>query len=202
MGWLVRSRTRARSSQVAFLFLGAVLLGGCPWDKPRIEDRWTRVDLAAASVAPNQSLQAGTSQSITVSADITYRSILTGFAVAELRSASNAAAATVAIRPDAERVQMAQEIDRVLASSVTAGRSTRAVTGWDHLIQRIDFTFTGVVPAALDSTGAPAGLFLICYLGSGTRLQLGGQRESLLVTPFNSTAYQVLPIGMKLGVAP
>jgi hypothetical protein len=198
----MRSGFTARSSQAALLILGAVLLGGCPWDKPKIQDLWTRVDLPAASLVPGQALQAGTSQTITVSTDIYYRSILTGFAVAELRSCSGATAATVAIDPDAERSMMAQAIDGVLAHSVTAGRATRAVTGWDHLIQHIDFTFTGVVPAALDSTGAPSGLFLICYLGSGTKLRLADDRDSIVVTPFNSTRYEVLPIGMKLGVTP
>lgn len=179
------------------LAASSLLLAGCPLDKPKIEDRWTRIDFTATSLAPGQTMPLGQTP-ITVGADITYRSIVTGFAVAELRGSSSVTAGSVTIHPGAPREVMAADIDRMLASSVTLGRATRAVTGWDHLIQHIDFTFTGDVPAVLDSTGAPAGLFLVCYLGSGARLRRADGTDSLVVTPFNSAQYELLPIGMEL----
>jgi hypothetical protein len=191
-------RTLARRTAAALLLgAAAVLLGGCPWDEPEIEDLWTRLDFTATSVAPGQSLPQGPTP-ITVGADITYRSIVTGFAVAELRGSTSVNAATLGIHPDAARERMAYDIDFMLANSVTLGRATRAVTGWDRLIQHIDFSFTGNVPAMLDSTGAPTSLFLVCYLGSGTEIELPGGADSLVVTPFAPAPYQLLPIGMEL----
>lgn len=176
----------------------AVLLAGC-FDEPKLEDRWTRVDVTGASVVPNQMLPPSSSQSITIGADITYRRIVTGFAVAELRASTTVPTSSVLVLPDAPRLAMAQNIDRILANSVTMGRMTRAVTGWDHLIQHIDFTFTGVTPAASDS--AAHGLFLLCYLGSGERIELQGGGDSIIVTPFLSEPTQILPVGMPLAVA-
>ena len=88
----------------------------------------------------------------------------------------------------------------MLANSVTLGRVTRAITGWDHLIQHIDFTFGATVPAVLtdSSTGPPTGLFLVCYLGSGVKIERVNQPDTLIVTPFRSTPYQILPVGMTL----
>jgi hypothetical protein len=170
----------------------AMPLAGCPLDKPKLEDRWTRLDFTATSVAQGQTLAAGATP-ITVGADITYRSIVTGFAVAELRGSATVTANAVGIGPQADRLHMAHDIDMVLANSVTLGRSTRAITGWDHLIQHIDFAFTGNVPSP-----PPAGLFLVCYLGSGTKLRRADGTDSLIVTPFNSDAYELLPIGVEL----
>jgi hypothetical protein len=190
--------TGAGSGRALLMLLAASLLGGC-LGKPEIEDRWTRVDVLASNITPNQSLPSG-STPITVSATITYRKILTGFAVAELRGSSSVTPAAVQLDPNANRVRMAQDIDGILANSVTLGRATRAVTGWDHLVQRIDFSFNGAVPARGDSSAT--GLFLVCYLGQGTEIRLGNGTDSLVVTPFGSTQYEVLPVGMELGVAP
>lgn len=176
----------------------AVLLAGC-FDEPKLEDRWTRVDVTGASVVPNQMLPPSSAQTITIGADITYRRIVTGFAVAELRASTTVPTSSVLVLPNAPRLPMAQNIDRILANSVTMGRMTRAVTGWDHLIQHIDFTFTGVTPAASDS--AAHGLFLLCYLGSGERVELQGGADSIIVTPFLSEPTQILPVGMPLAVA-
>jgi hypothetical protein len=167
-------------------------LAGCPLDKPKIEDRWTRLDFTATSLVPGQSMAAGPVP-ITVGADITYRSIVTGFAVAELRGSATVTSGSVGIHPGADRLRMAHDIDALLANSVTLGRATRAVTGWDHLIQHVDFAFTGDVPSP-----PPAGLFLVCYLGSGAKLRRADGTDSLIVTPFNSDAYELLPVGMGL----
>jgi hypothetical protein len=175
------------------LALGAVTLSGC-FDKPKIEDRWTRVDVVTSNMTPGQTVP-GTAQPFTMHATVTYRAIVTGFAVAELRAADSIAAGT-AVAPDAPRVTMAQTIDDILAHSRSLGRATRAVTGWDHLIQPLDFSFTAT-PAA-DSAGSR--LFLLCYLGSGERLELPSGADSIVITPFVSSEHQVLPVGMELHV--
>jgi hypothetical protein len=187
-------RGRPRHRGLLALAALASLCAGC-LDEPRIEDRWTRVDLESASLTPGQNVTAGTTLPIALEAKITYRAIVTGYAVAELRASRTVAATDVSVHPDAPRPAMASDIDRVLAGSVTRGRATRAITGWDHLMQTLPFAFDGAVPAATDST---RGLFLLVYLGSGERVELDDGRDSVVVTPFPSSQYQILPIGLEL----
>ena len=94
---------------------------------------------------------------------------------------------------------MAYDIDRILANSVTLGRATRAVTGWDHLQQELDLTFTGATPASGDTSAA--GLFLLCYMGAGDEVERQDGSDTLIVTPFISGQVHLLPIGMELAVA-
>lgn len=181
-----------RLALVPLLMGGAVLLGGC-FDEPKIEDRWTRLDIDGASVTVGQAMPAG-SDSITVQAAITYRKIVTGFAVAELRSSGTLTSADVTLSPQSDRVTMANDVDRVLANSVTMGRATRAITGWDHLIQRVDFGFRCTVP------DTATGLFLVLYLGAGDEIERGAANgaDTLVVTPFPSVPNELLPVGIEL----
>ena len=190
---------RPRHAAVVMLAVIVTSLAGCLWE-PKIEDQWTRVDIESASVVPLQAVPAGSSLTLNGRANVTYRRILTGVVVAELRASSAVPAAATLVHPDAERVPMATAIDQILQSSVSMGRDTRLVTGWDHLIQPFDFSFSASAPAAFDSSGARNGLFLICYLASGTEVQLPNGTDSLVVTPLNSSQYQVLPVGMALTV--
>jgi hypothetical protein len=187
------------------VLLGATLLGGC-LDEPEIEDRWTRLDVTNANVAPGQLLTTGVAQPFSVKTAVTYRAIVTGFAVTELRASTTISPANVELHPNGLRERMAQHIDLVLQNSVSLGRATRAVTGWDHLIQNLDLSFSATVPAVLDSAGTPlgppVGLFLISYLGSGVEIELANGQDSLIVTPFPSAQYEILPVGMELGLAP
>ena len=194
----------ARWGVLALVTLIACASSGC-LGAPKLEDRWTRVDMLGANLATGQTVTAGSALPVQVSSDITYRKIVTGYAVAELRASTTFTPGMLQLRPDGDRLRMANDIDQLLATSVSMGRMTRAVTGWDHLIQHIDFTFSGVVPATVtDSTGTGpvAGLFLVCYLGSGVRLELPSGADSIIVTPFPSNQYQILPVGLPLTVTP
>jgi hypothetical protein len=191
------SRTRSLLSRRAapvLLVAASLTVAGC-FDKPGIEESWTRIDLLNSNIAESQSVAADSTLPVALSTRITYRSILTGYAVAELRASSTVSPADVVVGPNAPRLRMAQDIDRILQNSVTCGRAIRAVTGWDHLMQGIDFAFNGTVPAG---TGPSGGLFLLCYLGSGQKIELPSGADTVIVTPFPSTTYQVLPIGMGL----
>lgn len=175
----------------------AVPLAGC-LGAPKIEDRWTRIDLASANHTPGQAVAPGVRDSVAVVARITYRAIVTGYAVAELRASATLTGGDVTLSPDASREPMAYDIDRILANSVSVGRAVRPITGWDHLVQTLPLSFGAVPPASVDTTGATAGLFLLCYLGSGERIELRDGSDSIAVTPFPSAQYQILPVGMKL----
>ena len=183
------------------LAAGAIGLSGC-FDAPKLEDRWTRIDLVHANVAAFQALPLGAPESIDVVADITYRDIVTGYAIADLRVAPGVSPGQLQVSPDANRMAMASAIDTLLAHSYSVGRATHAVTGWDHLIQRLELSFRGQVPAVLDTTNTTGGaLFLVCYLGAGQRVERLGQADTLLVTPFTSAAYRILPVGMTFQAA-
>jgi len=196
-----RGSKRARLGLAALLAAGACTLGGC-FDAPKIEDQWTRVDLPSSSLVAFQTLPLGAQESVHVQTAITYRSIVTGYAVAELRASSTLTPAMLSFQPSSPRVPMAADIDTLLLHSVSIGRAIRAVTGWDHLIQRIDFDFDATVPAVLDSSGAGGGgLFFVVYLGAGQKLERLGMADSIIITPFQSASAQVLPIGMTLHTA-
>lgn len=189
-------------ARVTLVALVACATSGC-FDAPKLEDRWTRLDIASASVSPYQALTLGARESLAVTVDVTYRAILTGYAVADLRWSEDYTPVTLPMTPDMARAPLAHRVDSLLAHSVSVGRSTRAVTGWDHLIQRIDFRFGANVPAVLDSSGAGGGgLFLVCYLGAGDLERRLGMEDTLIVTPYGSEAYQVLPVGLALGSQP
>jgi hypothetical protein len=195
--------TRALAAYPAIAGL-ALALAGC-LDAPKLEDRWTRVDMLGASLAPAQAVTAGSTIPVQVSSDLYYRRILTGYAVAELRASTTFSPGSLQLAPGADRLRMANDMDRLLATSVSMGREARAVTGWDHLIQHIDFAFTGVVPGTVtDSvgTGPTAGLFLVCYLGSGVKVERRDGTDTVIVTPYPSTPYQILPVGLSVTVAP
>jgi hypothetical protein len=195
--------SRALAARLACAAL-ALTLAGC-LDAPKLEDRWTRVDMLGASLAPDQSVPAGSTIPVQVSSDIYYRRILTGYAVAELRASTSITPGMLQMEPNADRLRMANDMDRLLATSVSMGRDARAFTGWDHLIQHMDFSFTGVVPGSVtDSvgTGPTAGLFLVCYLGSGVKVERQDGSDTVIVTPYASTPYQILPVGLSVVVGP
>ncbi len=201
----MKLRTHGGTSRAAVALvvatLGASVLGGC-YDAPKLEDRWTRVDLESANVSAFQTLTLGAAESVTVNASVTYRQILTGYAVAELRVSPTTTPGALPINPDATRLPMAQAIDSLLVNSVSIGRATQAVTGWDHLIQHLGFRFNVAVPVVLDSTGTGGGaVFLVCYLGSGDRVRRLGMADTIIVTPFKSAEYQVLPFGITFRTA-
>jgi hypothetical protein len=189
-----RSIVHACGRALPLLLMGWLLVG-C-FDEPKIEDRWTRVDVVSSSIAPFAALPAGQPESINVQTKITFRRILTGYAVVELRASNTISDAAVALHPEAPRVPMAAQIDSILANSVSCGRVVRAVTGWDHLIQNIDMGFTGAVPSSA------AGLFLLCYLADGDKIELPNGADSVVITPYLSTPYEILPVGMELGIGP
>jgi hypothetical protein len=191
-------RTGVRAARLVAAFAVPLMLAGC-LGKPGIEDRWTRLDIEGANVMPYQPVTAGTTPTFNLTTKITYRSIITGYAVAELR-ASTVKPNQVRVEPDAQREPMAYDIDRILANSVSMGRATRAITGWDHLIQRIDFTFAGAVPTGVDSTGSAPGLFLLTYLAAGDEVERLNQPDTLIITPFPSGPYEILPMGMPLAI--
>lgn len=185
---------------VAAVLVAAALatFTGC-FDEPEIDERWTLLEMLQSTPVPNAQVAGGGPVPVSVKGRITYRAIHTGFLVAELRYSPTLTPAEFALDPGTHDEDQARQVDRILANSVTAGRATRAVTGFDHLMQDFDLSFDGNVPPEMTATTPPTGgLFLLLYLGEGDEIRLGGGRDSLVVTPFNSDEYEILNTGLEL----
>ncbi len=188
-----------RSKWIAVLpIVGAILLGGC-LGEPEVDERWTLLEMVAVTPQPTQARSAGQPFAVSVQGRVTYRDIVTGFMVAEVRYSPTIAATGVALEKDEHTEANAATVDQILANSVTAGRATRAVTGWDHLMQDVNLNFTATVPPAVLTSG---GLFLVLYLGEGEEVELESGEDSLVVTPFVSTDKEILHTGFPITITP
>ncbi len=198
----MRKRKRARTWAAAVL--PALALSACVLDEPEIDKRWTVLEFVDVAPQPEQTSPGGQPINVSVSGRITYRDILTGFLVAEVRYSDTISPASVPLDPTENTLEAAEAIDQILANSVTCGRATRAVTGFDHLMQDINLSFTATVPPAMYAGGATAGrgLYLLLYMGAGDEIELANGADSLVVTPFVSTQYEVLHNGFALRITP
>lgn len=196
--------TRPRASAAAGLATAlALACGGCLGEPP-LDERWTLLEFASAAPGVGTVVPADQSISVSVRGRITYRAIRTGFVVAELRYSDVLSPAMVSLDPQENTLENAQTIEYILANSVTAGRSTRAVTGFDHLVQEVDLGFSAPMPAGLTAAAGDSALsrslFLVLYLGDGEEVELPAGRDSLVVTPFSVEDSQVLFTGYPLRV--
>jgi hypothetical protein len=183
---------------LALLAIGVTALLGC-LDEPGIDDTWTKLEFLSVTPGPKQSRTASQPINVSVKGRITYRSILTGFLVAEVRYSPTISPGSVALNPDQHTLQDAETIDRILANSVTTGRATYPSTGFDHLMQDVDLKFTAQLPAGATTAG---GCFLLLYMGDGKKIERQGQPDTLIVTPFRSTSKEILHTGFALNVTP
>jgi hypothetical protein len=192
-----------RSGLVAAGLAALALVAGC-LGEPEIDERWTLVEMLASSPGPAANVAAGQAVDVTVSGRITYRDIETGFLVAEARYADALDRRGLVFADGKQTLESALSVERILDNSVTVGRATRPVTGFDHLMQTVDLEFSAQVPAAMASGPADSadfrGLYLVLYLGEGEEVELQNGRDSLLVTPFRVEETQVLFSGHLLNV--
>ncbi|MBE0565758.1 MAG: hypothetical protein IH621_07385 [Krumholzibacteria bacterium] len=200
-----RNRPLRGAASLAVLLLAAWGAAGC-LGEPEIEERWTLLEFTAVQPQPNRTVAAGQPVAVDVGARITYRAIRTGFLVAEARYCDPSPAGTAILDRSEHTLAQALAVERILASSVSAGRATRAVTGFDHLVQEIDLAFSAVVPPGMlsgspDSVAA-RGLFLVLYLAEGEEIERADGTDTLVVTPFPVEQAEVLFTGFPLQVTP
>jgi len=196
-------RRRRRGLAALPIAVGLMTLAGC-LGEPEIDERWTLLEFVSVNPQVGTTPPSDQPIDVTVSSRITYRSILTGFLVAEVRYSDTVAPSSVSLNPNLHTAPIASDIDRILANSVTAGRATKVITGWDHLMQSVNLSFTALVPAAMFANGPTpvGGLYLILYVGEGDEIRRQDGTDSLVVTPFVSTDYELLHTGFVLDVAP
>ena len=183
---------------LAMLTVSASALISC-LDEPGIDETWTKLEFTSVTPGPKQTRSVSQPINVTVKGRVTYRSILTGFLVAEVRYSPTIAPWSVALNPDEHTLKDAESIDRILANSVTTGRATYPSTGFDHLMQDIDLNFTALLPAGATTAG---GCYLLLYMGDGEQVERVNNTDTLIVTPFVSKQKEVLHTGFALNIAP
>jgi hypothetical protein len=185
------------------LALAALLAAGC-LGEPEIDERWNLLEFLDGQPRPGETMAAGEDVPVTVKARVTFRAILTGTLVAEVRYSETLPPAATRLDRDEHTLEQALMVERILAESVTAGRATRLVTGFDHLMRTVDLEFSTRVPPAMLSGGpdslATRGLYLVLYMGEGEEIELPGGADSLVVTPFAVEDSEVLFCGFPLDV--
>jgi len=188
----------SRRPLLAVMVVAITALWGC-LDEPDIDETWTKLEFLSVTPSPKQTRSVSQPVNVSMKGRITYRSLLTGFLVAEVRYSPTITPASVALNPDQHTLRDAESIDRILANSVTAGRATYPTTGFDHLMQDVNFSFTAQLPAGATSAG---GCFLLLYMGDGDEVERVNNTDTLIVTPFVSTQKEVLHTGFALNVTP
>jgi hypothetical protein len=188
----------------------AALVGvaGCLGDPP-IEETWTRLEILDASPTDANAYTVGSgSTAVTLRARVTYREVLTGFLVAELRAGSGITTAETNLAAD-DPLAVAREVDQILGSSTAIGTDAIPVTGWDHLVQELTITFDAgtATPTAMDSSVASAGsnpvtstgLFLLLYFSDDVQeVELDSGEEIEIVTPVLSDQRDILSTGIEI----
>lgn len=192
-----------RPASTILASLGAAfLLGGCLGEPP-IEEQWTRLELLETSDLAG--LAPGVSAPVTVRARITYRELLTGAVIAELRAGNGITLDDTGFeRGDDDPRATAQDVDFVLRNSTSIGFDAKPVTGFDHLIQEMELTFdAGFVPPSAEETppaeppsGSP--VFLILYFGDVEEVEIAGGEEIEVVTPTFSDEADILSVGVEI----
>jgi hypothetical protein len=189
---------------VAGLAALAVAGSGCLGEPP-IEERWTLLEItsgpSAATVVPGQPT------AIDLGTRLTYRELLTGAVVAEVRASNLLTPADVDFSTE-DALARTQMVDYVLRNSSSLGFATRLTTGFDHLIQEFSMTIdaAGTVPPmpdgfvadSLNVAGPGTTLFLLVYYGQVDEVEIEGGDEIEVVTPFFSDQYDILATGVVL----
>lgn len=189
---------------VAGLMALAVAGSGCLGEPP-IDDRWTLLEITAGPSAGT--VVPGQPTSIDLGTRLTYRELLTGAVVAEVRASNILTAADVDFSTD-DALARTQMVDHVLRNSSSLGFATRLTTGFDHLIQEFSMTIesAGAAPQmpddfvadSLNVAGPGTTLFLLVYFGEVDEVEIEGGDEIEVVTPFFSDQYDILATGVVL----
>ncbi len=190
------------------IFPAAVLVmalaAGC-LESPTVEETWTRIELLSAAPATREGIVGQADVPVSVRARITYRELLTGFLVADLRSAPGLLPSEVNLvddpDDDEDGLDVAREVDRVILNSTSVGVEAIPITGYDHLIQETTLEFDATVA----DTSAAGGLFLLVYFSTDVEEledENGNDIDSILVTPTLSTERDILSAGSAIEAAP
>ena len=176
----------------------AGLAGGC-FDAPPVEETWTRIELLSSSVDTREDFAGGAVIPLQVDARITFRELLTGFLIVDVRSSATLTAADVDLEDDPDNdedgLDVAREVDRVLLESTSLAVEAVPITGFDHLIRELTVELDVAVS---DSAG---NIFLLVYFSDDVEEVEEDDMESIIVTPTLSTERDILSAGRAIAPA-
>jgi hypothetical protein len=164
-------------------------VSGCLWE-PEIEDSWTRLDVIEPA-----SPAAVAGGAVQIRSRITYREIMTGDVIAELRVSDVVTHDAVQLGPTADREALLEDVELILNNSQRLGAAAVPVTGWTHLMQ--EFTLE------LDASGIPSDpaqgyAFIVVYFGQSETVELPDGTEITTFEPGDFRETHVLPAGVEL----
>ena len=181
-----------RSARAFALVACAALLGGCLGEPP-VEQRWTRLEILSASPLDANAYAAPTT--VTMKARITYRELLTGFLVAELRESATVTVDDTILDDPERHLEIARDVDRIVQGSTVLGGTTVPITGFDHLIHEVDISFD----AGIAQQTPQSGLFLVLYFSDDVEeVEVPGGGEIEIIHPVFSTEMDILSTGLEL----
>jgi hypothetical protein len=178
----------SKGSTILIALLVSVFGNGC-FDAPGIEERWTRLELIEVRSLDGPFAR-GDSTTLLVHARITYRQILTGAVVAEVRTVSGIVDGNAILGKEEAPVEQARKIDWVIENSTSLGGASQEVTGYDHLIQ--DFRFE--IRTALPMEDAA---MVLLFFGEPEEIEVDGE-EVEIVVPIPSEPNEILPAAFEL----
>lgn len=178
-----------------FLLLLAGLVAGCLGEPP-VEERWTNLEMLSFDVPDSTSLAPGDQVTVRMESRVTFRQLMTGFLVGEVRVSSTLTADSLVL-DDEDRILVSESVDYLLSNSFPVSREVKGLAGFPQLRRRVPMEFDVRVPSQAGETyepgGGPAsGLFLVLYMGEGDEIELEDGRDSLVVTPFTTHEDEVL----------
>lgn len=177
------------------LALAAGGLAGCLGEPP-IEERWTHLELLSADLPDSVALSPGDRVIVRTDGRVTFRQLMTGFMVGEVRVSAQLTADSLALDHE-DAIVVSESVDRLLANSHPVARAVKALAGFPQLRRMIPMEFEVTVPASAGAPFAPgsgpaSGLFLVLYMGEGEEIELEDGRDSLVVTPFTTHEDEIL----------
>ncbi len=168
-------------------------LSGC-LGTPPIEESWTMMEIAESNVGSGVVNEGAVS--VSMKGRITFREILTGSVVADIRHSASIAPGDLEIDAENPSLSSAQQIDLILQNSTSTGFTSVLVTGFDHLVRGMDFQFDASIPAMGDSLGGST--FLLVYFADVEEIELESGQDSIVVIPILTTDEKVLASGIEL----
>jgi hypothetical protein len=197
----------SRSPALVAALLAPFLLGGCLGDPP-IEERWTLLEVVRAGPTDANAYAGTAAIPVEARVRITFREVLTGFVVVEVRQSDTITASDTAFDRRGRHLDVARDVDFVLANSTSLGFATHPVTGFDHLVREVELSFdaspaqdTGRSPSPSESLSprAVSGLFLLVYFSDDVEeVEIAPGEEIEIVHPVLSTEMDILSTGLEL----
>lgn len=167
-----------------------LLLTGC-LGEPGVEELWTRLDIASPTNGGALVVEDG---SVTVAGSITYRRILTGSVIVEVRVSDVIGPEDVNLDPAVPRMDALHDVETILSNSRAVGGTSMPVTGWDHLIHSFELTFEAGLPA----DPGPGAIFVLLYFGEVEEIETPSGGEQTVFHPADFEEMEILPAGAEI----